>query len=141
MSRRCCACVIDYVRAHAFKCICLIFVVNMCILRVKNPNGLSGLCAASYRMVASHAGCHPSTPEGGIGTRVGQALGPRAPPLVNKPRPGDADAPVINGLLLGLLTVITACVFGGNVDFQLYFHGFITAIARLITTIRLLLKQ
>ena len=71
-------------------------------------------------MVASHAGCHPSTPEGGIGTRVGQALGPRAPPIVNKPRPGDADAPVINGLLPGLLTVITACVFAGNVVFQNY---------------------
>ena len=107
----------------------------------KEPNGFSGLCAGSYRMVASHAGCHPSTPEGSIGTRVGQALAPRAPPLVNKPRPGDADAPVINGLLLGLVTVITPCAFSENVDFQGYFHGFITAIARLITAIRTLLQQ
>ena len=61
--------------------------------------------------------------------------------LSNKPRPGDANTPVINGLLLGLVTVITPCVFGGNDDFQGYFHGVITAIARLITAIRPLLQQ
>ena len=59
----------------------------------------------------------------------------------NKPRPGDADAPVINGLLLGLVTLITPCVLSENVDFQGCFHGFITAIARLITAIRTLLQQ
>ena len=37
--------------------------------------------------------------------------------LSNKPRPGDANTPVINGLLLGLVTIMTPCVFGGNIDF------------------------
>ena len=49
----------------------LVFVVNMCILSVKNPTGFSGLCAASYRMVASHAGYPSTIPVGGIGASVG----------------------------------------------------------------------
>ena len=59
----------------------------------------------------------------------------------NKPRLGDANTPVINGLLLGLVTVITPCVFAGNIDFQRHFHGFITAIARFITVIKPLLQE
>ena len=105
----------------------------------KEPNGFSGPCAAWYRMVASSAGCHPSTPKGGIGS-LAEPWAQGATPS-NKPRPGDADAPVINGLLLGLVTVITPCVFAGNIDFQEHFHGFIKAIARFITAIRPLLQE
>ena len=100
----------------------------------KEPNGFSGLCAASYRMVASHASCPPNIPVNGIGAKAGWAFG-------NKPRPGDANTPIINGLLLGLVTVITPRVFAGNIDFQRHFHGFITAIARFITVIKPLLQE
>ena len=84
----------------------------------KEPNGFSGPCAAWYRMVASSAGCHPSTPEGGIGSLAGPRAQGTTPS--NKPRPGDADAPVINGLLLGLVTVITPCVLSENADFHMF---------------------
>ena len=59
----------------------------------------------------------------------------------NKLHPSDADTPVIKGLFPGLLTVITPCVLIGNMHFQGHFHSFITAIARFITAIRLLLQQ